>query len=156
MEEAIIKLIRAMIQEDSQRPDGHTEQLAKTLSITVDDVVLEVELLLSHIENEFPTADIIAMNTYQMLAYELALPASRNEQYLAIKLGGEAGEALNVIGKHMRGKITYAEEQFKLKDELGDVLWYLAGLCSYHKWTLSQIAIQNLAKLNGRKKDDTL
>ena len=43
-----------------------------------------------------------------------------------------------------------------LKDELGDVLWYLAALATELACPLSEIAESNIEKLEKRKEKNTL
>ena len=82
--------------------------------------------------------------------------------YLALALCGEAGELANVVKKVVRAKGMLAatlefsdsdsesEARLKLRDELGDVLWYLASLAREAGFTLDEIAYQNLDKLAKR------
>lgn len=48
------------------------------------------------------------------------------------------------------------EELWAIKQELGDVLWYLANLASDLKLSLGEIAADNLEKLSGRARKGTL
>jgi len=68
--------------------------------------------------------------------------------YLCLGLGGETGEALDVVKKAVRkGAVGLgAEERQKLTDELGDVLWYLTMMV----WWLD-IDMENVMKLNHLK-----
>lgn len=71
--------------------------------------------------------------------------------YCALGLVCEAGEA----GDHIK-KIVYhghaldVVTQADLLDELGDVLWYLAGVCSFAGISLSEVAELNVEKLRKR------
>lgn len=65
----------------------------------------------------------------------------------AIGLGEEAGEALSVI-KH-----KYYGGQYDVEDlvgELGDVLWYIAALCTASGIDMQDVAEYNLRKLHYR------
>ena len=67
-------------------------------------------------------------------------------------LVGEAGEAGDKVKKIIRdkdGKMN-AEDKEALKKELGDTLWYLAGMARYLDTPLSEIAQGNLDKLESR------
>jgi NTP pyrophosphatase (non-canonical NTP hydrolase) len=46
---------------------------------------------------------------------------------------------------------NYQEFITELKKELGDCLWFIAGICYSQNISLEEIAIQNLAKLASRK-----
>ncbi len=68
--------------------------------------------------------------------------------YLALGLGGEAGEVLEKVKKKLRdNKFDKAE----VAKELGDVLWYLARLADSIGYPLSVIADINFDKLSSRK-----
>jgi NTP pyrophosphatase (non-canonical NTP hydrolase) len=43
-----------------------------------------------------------------------------------------------------------------LRMEAGDILWQLAGLCHVMGWSLEDVAIENLGKLEARKKAGTI
>jgi NTP pyrophosphatase (non-canonical NTP hydrolase) len=65
-------------------------------------------------------------------------------------LSGEVGEINDILKKwlyHKRGKSLDTE---KLKDEIGDVLWYLSILAFEIGFTLEEIMEHNIAKLEKR------
>ena len=67
---------------------------------------------------------------------------------------GEAGEVANIVKKIQRdfsGEITDEIRQ-KLKDELGDVLWYVSACADELGLTLNEIAEFNVEKLAKRHK----
>lgn len=78
--------------------------------------------------------------------------------YATLKLNGEAGEVAELIGKALRdGDIEIGRERSaKLEKEVGDVLWYVAEICTIMGWSLSELASKNLEKLAKRKDDGTL
>jgi NTP pyrophosphatase (non-canonical NTP hydrolase) len=92
------------------------------------------------------------LNNYQERAKETAqYPATL--WYPALKLCGEAGEVAEKIGKLYRdnyGRITPAKRS-EIMYELGDVLCYVANLANDLNYTLEDIAIGNLAKIESRK-----
>lgn len=71
--------------------------------------------------------------------------------HCVIGLGEEAGEVLGVVKK----------SQFKdrsldpaiLKDEMGDVLWYLSAIASLFGWTVEDLARGSIDKLSIRYPD---
>lgn len=77
--------------------------------------------------------------------------------YLALGLAGEAGEVANKVKKviRRRGKFDEAEKT-AIAEELGDVLWYLAGLAWEFGLDLDSIASNNLSKLQSRKERGTI
>lgn len=76
----------------------------------------------------------------------------KNLEYPTLGLAGEAGEVANVVKKIQRdfgGRIT-EEIRAKLKDELGDVLWYISACADELGLTLEEIAEFNVEKLAAR------
>lgn len=69
----------------------------------------------------------------------------------ALGLAGEAGEVADLIKKgvfHQHGV-----EKEKLAKELGDVMWYLAALCTDLGIKLSDVMTANIEKLKTRYPD---
>ena len=63
----------------------------------------------------------------------------------ALGLGGETGEVLDILKKARR---DCKEPDMKhLAEEIGDVLWYVANLCTAFGFKLEDIAKQNIEKL---------
>lgn len=91
---------------------------------------------------------------YQAAASKTALYPKRlsNLEYPTLGLAGEAGEVANIVKKIQRdhgGEIT-DEIRGKLKDELGDVLWYISACADELGLTLADIAAYNVDKLAKR------
>ncbi|MFN0139838.1 MAG: nucleoside triphosphate pyrophosphohydrolase family protein [Pyrinomonadaceae bacterium] len=91
---------------------------------------------------------------YQSEASQTALYPRRmaNLDYPTLGLAGEAGEVANIVKKIQRdhdGVIT-DEIRGKLKDELGDVLWYISACADELGLTLNEIAEFNVGKLAKR------
>lgn len=100
-------------------------------------------------------------NEYQKKALHTALyPDKYKVIYAAMGLGNEAGEVMGKVKKWLRGDDgdgTMSEERKQaLKEELGDVLWYLAILARDLELNLDDIAKINIEKLKSRKERDTL
>ncbi len=72
--------------------------------------------------------------------------------YPAIGLAGETGEVLEKIKKVLRDKNGVIDEETKKKigKELGDVLWYVAQLCTELGLNLEKVAEENLMKVEDR------
>ena len=95
---------------------------------------------------------------YQANASQTALYPNRlkNLEYPTLGLAGEAGEVANIVKKIQRdfgGKIT-DEIRTKLKDELGDVLWYISACSDELGLTLDEVAEFNIEKLTKRHKNN--
>ena len=78
--------------------------------------------------------------------------------YPALGLVNEAGEVAGKIKKVFRdkgGEIN-AETKSALKAELGDVLWYIAQVCTELDLSLDEVAEYNIEKLYGRLERGTI
>ncbi len=73
-------------------------------------------------------------------------------------INGESGEIAEKVKKIIRDKNGQVNEEDKqdLAKEIGDVLWYLAVFADQLGVSLDDIAQQNLAKLQSRKKRGVL
>lgn len=91
---------------------------------------------------------------YQSEASQTALYPNRlnNLGYPTLGLAGEAGEVANIVKKIQRdhGGVITDEIRGKLKDELGDVLWYISACADELGLTLAEIAEYNVNKLAER------
>lgn len=93
-------------------------------------------------------------NEYQKEAMTTQLPSTKNMNYLTLGLTGEAGEIANKAKKIIRDGKEITDED--LASELGDCLWYIAGLADLRGIPLSVIAEKNIEKLRGRKERGTI
>jgi NTP pyrophosphatase (non-canonical NTP hydrolase) len=78
--------------------------------------------------------------------------------YPTLGLVNEAGEFAGKVKKIFRDKngvISEADRE-QLKLELGDVLWYMAQLCTDLDLTLEEVAEANLTKLFSRLERGTI
>ena len=91
---------------------------------------------------------------YQSAASMTALYPRRmsNLEYPTLGLAGEAGEVANIVKKIQRDNegILTEEVRGKLRDELGDVLWYISACADELGLTLDEIAAFNVDKLAKR------
>ena len=93
--------------------------------------------------------------------------------YCTLGLVGESGEIAEKIKKRFRlgnvdafepgsvvdykgTGVSFEEFREEMKKEIGDVLWYCAGLASELGFDLSDVAETNVAKLSSRKKRGVL
>jgi NTP pyrophosphatase (non-canonical NTP hydrolase) len=70
---------------------------------------------------------------------------------LAMGIAGEAGEVADLLKKTVHH--GHPQDAEKERKELGDVLWYIAAICSRRGWDLYDIAQENLTKLAARYPD---
>lgn len=106
------------------------------------------------------------LDDYQNKALSTLLVNTEN--HLTYGLAAEVGEVMSLMQKVARRDPRYWDmgEPFfgdytplfkeKLFAELGDVLWYLSCLASYHGFPMSAIAQHNLEKLGKRKAEDKI
>jgi NTP pyrophosphatase (non-canonical NTP hydrolase) len=94
------------------------------------------------------------LNEYQQAARRTAIyPDHHRVLYPALGLASEAGEVAGKIKKVLRdqgGDFGRASIE-AIKDELGDVLWYVAMLAGDLGLSLEAIAAANLDKLASRQ-----
>lgn len=88
------------------------------------------------------------LNEYQELATRTANPHENALINYGLGLGGESGEVLELIKKYaFHGHAIQSDE---IKNELGDVLWYLSNIANLVGLTLEEIATANIEKLRKR------
>lgn len=108
------------------------------------------------------------IDDYQKLALMTAFfkepYIDRDISYASLGLAGEAGEVSNKIKKILRGDYddldgtchVPAEVRLSVLNELGDVLWYVAALCSLFQTDMSILLTQNIIKLQQRNINNTI
>jgi NTP pyrophosphatase (non-canonical NTP hydrolase) len=74
--------------------------------------------------------------------------------YPALGLAGEAGEVSEKIKKWLRGDRDL--DISELAKELGDVLWYIASMCTDLDVSMADVAQLNIDKLSSRKERGVL
>jgi len=93
-------------------------------------------------------------NEYQKESRKTAIYPQKGNNLIYPTLGlvGEAGEVAEKVKKLIRDKNFVVDEEFKegVKKELGDVLWYLAQLCTELGISMEDVAKTNLEKLFSR------
>jgi NTP pyrophosphatase (non-canonical NTP hydrolase) len=99
----------------------------------------------------------VTLDEYQLQAQATAFyPRATHKEalaYCALGLSGEAGEVAEHIKKYLRDGTLDEDAVIK---EMGDVLWYLAQLGAELGVLLSDVAGENLAKLQSRKERGVL
>ncbi len=91
---------------------------------------------------------------YQALAMKTLNPALNQKEILingVMGLCGEAGEAIDIVKKHLAQGHTLDTEH--LAGELGDVAWYLAETATAIGYDLDDIFRLNIEKLQKRYPD---
>ena len=97
---------------------------------------------------------------YQSLAKRTAKYPDIKERFVYPMLGlsGEAGEVANKVKKIFRddGGIVKEERKEEIKNELGDLLWYISQLAGDLGMSLDDIAVSNIEKLSKRFENNTI
>lgn len=94
------------------------------------------------------------INEYQQLALRTLNPdLSRRDMLLNSVMGlcGEAGEAIDLVKKHMMHGHDFDREKFA--KELGDIAWYLAEAAAAVDMDLESVLKMNIEKLKKRYPD---
>lgn len=97
------------------------------------------------------------MKTFEEWQAEVARCSAHPDMFVdcmvkdALGLAGETGEVVELVKKarfHAKPlDVTH------LREEIGDVLWYLTDLCTQAGFTLADAAADNAAKLRARYPD---
>lgn len=96
--------------------------------------------------------DLISCTEYQEFASSALQPKFKGEFGLygfALGLGGETGEVLDAIKK----RELYERKDIPvehIEEELGDVMWYVANICTRYGLSLDDVLVKNVKKLNER------
>jgi NTP pyrophosphatase (non-canonical NTP hydrolase) len=99
------------------------------------------------------------LDAYQAAARRTAIYQDRHKViYPALGLASEAGEVAGKVKKALRDRGgSFTPDQIAaIKDELGDVLWYVAVLAADLDLSLDAIAEANVAKLASRQQRGAL
>ena len=105
---------------------------------------------------------IKTLNDYQTKAWKYALPSAQEASYLFPGIAAEVGELCGAHAKWIRDNPTttdpelWEKKQEMLKKELGDILWFVAGIASNYYWKLEDIAQMNINKLEDRKQRNVI
>jgi NTP pyrophosphatase (non-canonical NTP hydrolase) len=97
---------------------------------------------------------LLTLNAYQKAsAYTTQSYNSKDQKnfflgYLG--LAGEAGSVLTTLKKLIRDGEGFGSFERTLKEELGDVLWYVSAIASHYNMSLQEIAEINLEKTKDR------
>lgn len=98
------------------------------------------------------------------------MQSCENWSYMMLNLVGEVGELASKVAKDIRkGEVSIEENDLTFNDsitlerkfkeqgqEIGDILWMVAGLAKVYGYSLNEIAQMNLDKLAARKAAGTI
>lgn len=136
---------------------GELVELVRKHNHEPDDILaFRVAELMASDKRGYISHDTLTLNRYQYLTRNTAIYPNigHNIVYPALGLVGEAGEVAEKVKKVLRddGGVVTEVKRDELFKEIGDVLWYVSALAAEIDFTLGEIAILNLNKLNSRKK----
>lgn len=110
----------------------------------------------------------MTLNEYQQKAMRTSTESSSNFAYMTYGLGAEVGEFMDKVAKWVRKNEARIEHNgivfntceederdnnlVEIKKELGDCLWFIAGIADVMGWSLEDVAESNIAKLADRQK----
>jgi len=90
------------------------------------------------------------LKNYQKLCKETAKKFKRKEDAIinwALGISGEAGDVAGCIKKTMyHGN----DQKAGTRENIGDVMWYIAMICNYYGWNLEDVLEENVKKLKAR------
>lgn len=90
----------------------------------------------------------LSLNDYQALASSFRL-VSADDVYCRENLVGEVGEYFSLRAKARRDGKT-PEYTINARKELGDILWQLSQVCADEGFTLEEVGMSNINKLQDR------
>lgn len=95
----------------------------------------------------------MTLNEYQELAARTInqdLKPRMKEMHALHGLSAEVGEIHGIFQKFYQG---HPIDEGTLKKEVGDLLWFIAELCTVEYWNLDDVARMNIDKLRRRYPD---
>jgi NTP pyrophosphatase (non-canonical NTP hydrolase) len=119
--------------------------------ITWRDLAEQFERRVQFLEGELKRVNQVGFGRYQSDAARTMSSHGLTKESLAIAglgLTGEAGEVADLVKKHVGHGHELNRE--RLLEEAGDVLWYLAMLCTLLEADLGTVAAANIEKLKKR------
>ncbi|GIE90739.1 hypothetical protein Are01nite_72190 [Actinoplanes regularis] len=93
------------------------------------------------------------MTAYQRSAAKTIQPLPNGGDPVVVALlglAGESGAALTAYKKHLRDGPAHPEFRARMREELGDVLWYLSTVAHQLNLDLAELATANLSKIADR------
>lgn len=95
----------------------------------------------------------LTLNEYQILASRTMnkkLSKEETQLHALFEICAETGEIHSIFQKTYQGHKIKTDD---LKNEIGDLMWGIAELCTVNGWDLEEIALKNVHKLRARYPD---
>lgn len=96
--------------------------------------------------DSFDDYQLATLRTWKYLAH-----SDDSLSNAALGIGGESGEFIELVKKHLHHGIPIDHE--KAKKELGDILYYVSRACDVFHFNMSEVAAANIEKLRRRYPD---
>jgi NTP pyrophosphatase (non-canonical NTP hydrolase) len=68
--------------------------------------------------------------------------------FWGLGVAGEAGDVASCIKKEVFHENKNVREG--IKENIGDMMWYISMICNFYGWSLDEILVENLEKLKRR------
>ena len=97
---------------------------------------------------------MMEINEYQQKAIRTLAPLNsdlENDIHMVLGMQTEAAELADVFKKNLAYNKNI--DWINVKEEVGDLMWYIANLCNLHNWDLRDIMQTNIFKLQARYPD---
>ena len=96
---------------------------------------------------------MLTMNEYQQLAQRTMSEEMTTEEKTLHALHGIASEVGEIHGIFQKAYQGHAVRDEELMKEVGDLLWFVAELCTARAWQVEDVARHNIDKLKRRYPD---
>jgi len=90
------------------------------------------------------------LKEYQKLCRTTAKKYEDKEKELANYGLGVVGEAGDIAGCVKKTLFHKNDQVSGIRENIGDVMWYLAMICNYFEWNLEDVLGENIQKLKAR------
>ncbi len=90
------------------------------------------------------------LKEYQGLCIRTAKSIGDKEKELANYGLGAAGEAGDLAGCIKKTLFHKNDQTTGIRENIGDVMWYLAMICNHFGWDFNEILAENMGKLTKR------
>jgi NTP pyrophosphatase (non-canonical NTP hydrolase) len=138
------------LREKVAKLEGRLKGLSVAMDCDLEDLEARAQVLL--MQSLSPSG--LTMDDYQRRAKHTSVYVRSDDDlvYPTLGLASEAGEVAGEVKRIIRdddGRLTESRRAAILT-ELGDTLWYLSAVASALRASLSEVASDNLRKLQGR------
>lgn len=109
-----------------------------------------IENYLPNVKSQLPMKFTTYQEEAKLTIQDYIKGEEANKLVPFLGLIGEAGSVISELKKNLRDGDSYTKYKSKLKEELGDVMWYIATIATENDLDLEEIAAFNLKKIQDR------